>query len=114
MTEEADRRIEAARQEAERQKQTKEFLEGLKKDDEILRHIHNPEAFLMREKFRGMATRGDLKRSGCTHPFAMIQQYVDDDPLATRRGRDVNLFECTVCHMPLWLVDPWGDPVSDD
>jgi hypothetical protein len=111
--EEADRRIEAARQQAARQAQTREFLEGLTKDDELVKPVYNPEAFVFREKLRGQAERGELKRTGCRHPFDRLEQYVDDDPLNRRNGRSVNLFECGVCHLLLWLVDPWGEPVSD-
>lgn len=114
MSDDVEKRIEAARQEADRQKQTREFLDSLKPGDETVRHIHNPEAFVMREKARGQASRGELLRSGCTHPLAYIQQYVDDDPLVVRKGNPVNLFVCGVCGMLLWFADPWGNPVSDD
>lgn len=111
--EEAELRIEAARQQAERQKQTKEFLEGLTKNDELVRPVRNPEAFVLREKYRGAATRGDLTRTGCAHPLSSLQQYVDDDPVVGRNGRPVNLFVCGVCSLPIWMVDPWGEPISD-
>ena len=112
-SDEAERRIEAARQEAARQEATKEFLESLTSADELVRHIHNPEAFAFREKARGQAARGELERTACRHPMARMHQYVDDDPLRPREGRPLNLFECGDCHMRLWLVDPWGDTVTD-
>lgn len=111
--EEADRRIEAAAQEAARAKSTQEFLSGLTKNDELVRPIYNPEAFVMREKFRGQASRGELPRTECKHPLPYLQQYIDDDPLVKRNGRPVNLYECGVCHTPLWMVDPWGEPIGD-
>lgn len=114
MSEEVERRIEEARQQTQRQRQTDEFLKSLTRNDELVRPIVNPEAFVMREKFRGSANRGELKRTGCRHPLERLQQYLDDDPLVARSGRPVNLFECGVCHLVLWLVDPWGDAVSDD
>jgi len=110
----AEARIEAAAQEAARQKQTQEFLQGLTKNDELVRPIYNPEAFVFREKYRGQASRGELKRTECRHPLQYVQQYIDDDPAIKREGRPVNLYECGVCHMPLWMVDPWGSPVPDN
>jgi len=114
MSDEADRRIEEAAAGAARQRETREFLEGLTKNDELVRPIYNPEAFVMREKFRGQAGRGELKRTECRHPLQYVQQYIDDDPAIKRAGRPVNLYECGVCHLPLWMVDPWGQPVPDN
>lgn len=114
MNDEAEKRIEAARQESARQKETAEFLKSLTKNDELIKPIYNPEAYVMREKFRGAASRGELKKTGCSHPLDRLQQYVDEDPSQKRHGRAVNLFECGVCHLPLWLTDPWGNPVTDD
>lgn len=117
MNEEVERRIEEARVAAERQRQTKEFLESLTADDEIVKPIYNPEAFVMREKFIGAANRGELPRKACDHPLHYLQQYVDDDSARGGRpdliGKPVNLFICGVCETPLWLVDPWGAVVND-
>lgn len=113
MNEEAERRIAEARARAERERQTAEFLASITDKDSLLKPIYNPEAFVMREKYRGAANRGDMPRTECTHPFQHINQFLDDDP-AVARNKPVNLFECGVCHMPLWLVDPWGNPISDD
>lgn len=111
---EAERRIEAARVDALRQKETAEFLQSLKPGDEMMRQIINPEAWAMRDKFKAAATRGELPRTDCSHPMALLQQYIDDDPLIKRAGRPVNLFECGVCHMAIWFTDPWGKALSDD
>ena len=113
MSEESDRRIEQAAADARRTSETKEFLEGLTKDTELVKPIYNPEAFVMREKLRGQARRGELKPTNCQHPFQYLQQYTDDDPAVQRRGLPVNLFECGVCHMLFWLVDPFGNTVPD-
>jgi hypothetical protein len=114
MSDDAERRIEAAAAQAARQKEAREFLEGLTKNDEILRPVRNPEAYVMREKARGAASRGELPRNDCRHPFQYLQQYTDDDPAVQRRGRPVNLFACGVCGMLLWLVDPWGESKADE
>jgi hypothetical protein len=114
---ETERRIEAARAAGERARETAEFLAGLTKDDEVLRPIYNPEAFVFRDKAKGAAARGELPRTACRHPLDAIQMYVDDDSSRGGRpglsGRMVNLFECGACHTPLWLVDPWGETVGD-
>lgn len=110
---EVERRIEEARQQAARQKETEEFLKGLTSDDELLRPIYNPEAWVMRDKAKAAASRGEIKQPGCRHPLRYIQQYVDDDPSVQRRGNEVNLFACGVCGCLLWFVDPWGSAVSD-
>ena len=112
--EDAEQRIEAARVDAVRQQEAKEFMEGLTRNDDLIRPIYNPEAYHFRGKYRGAAERGELKQTACQHPLHYIQAYVDEDPGQQRRGKMVNLFECGVCHMPLWLVDPWGKAVSDD
>lgn len=113
MSEEADKRIEKAAADAQRAKDADEFLKGLTKNDTLLKNIQNPEAYVMREKMRGAANRGELQRTECTHPLDQIWQYSDDDPLLTRNKKPVNLFECGVCHMMLWFADPWGNPISD-
>jgi hypothetical protein len=112
--EESERRIEAARQDAVRQQEAKEFLDSLKPGDETLKPIYNPEAYHFRSKYRGAAERGELQNTGCRHPIPNIKGYVDEDPARKRDGKLVNLFECSICHMPLWLVDPWGKAVSDN
>lgn len=114
MNDDVESRIQAARQQADRAKETKEFLQSLTKNDELIKPIYNPEAYVMREKFRGAANRGELKKTGCTHPLDYLQQYIDDDPTVKRSGKLVNLFECGVCHLPIWFVDPWMNPLSDD
>lgn len=113
MNDETEKRIEAARAVAERESQTQEFLASLTKNDTLVKPVYNPEAYVMREKFRGQANRGELQRTDCRHPLAYIQQYIDDDPLVQRAGRPVNLFVCGVCEMPIWFCDPWGDPLGD-
>lgn len=117
MSDEVERRIEAAAQEAARQKQAKEFLDSLTKDTELVKPIYNPEAYVMREKFIGAAKRGELPRTDCDHPLNYMQQYVDDDGQRGGRpdlvGKPVNLFICGICTTPLWLVDPWGEVVND-
>ena len=118
VNEETERRIEAAQQEAERQRQTQEFLQSLTANDELLKPVYHPEAYVMREKARGAANRGEIQKTDCTHPFHALDQYVDDVSERGGRpdisGRPVNLFVCRICTMPLWLVDPWGTPVTDD
>lgn len=114
MSDEADRRIEIAAAKVERAKQQQEFIEGLTKNDTLIRPIYNPEAYVFREKMTGAAERGELKRSSCRHPFQDMKQYIDEDPAIARNGRPVNLFECGVCHMIMWIVDPWGVAVSDE
>lgn len=113
MSEDAEKRIEAARQEAQRQKETKEFLDGLKPGDSLVRPIYNPEAWVIRDKSQSAAARGEMPRKDCRHPFSNLQQYEDDDPSVKRRGLPVNLFMCGMCGTPLWLVDPWGQVKSD-
>lgn len=113
MSEEADRRIEEARRQARRQKETAEFLESLKPGDELLRRVVNPEAWALRNKAQGAANRGEYPRKNCQHPFALLQQYQDDDPSVKRRGLPVNLFECGQCGTLLWLVDPYGEVKGD-
>lgn len=99
---------------SEREKQVTEFLANLTKNDALVKPIYNPEAFLMREKARGAANRGDIQRTGCRHPLSEIRQFVDEDPSVKRNDKLVNLFECGVCHMLLWFADPWSEPISDD
>ena len=113
MNEDVERRIEEARQASARQKETEEFLRGLTSNDQLLKPIYNPEAWVMREKARGAANRGELRKSECRHPLEYIQQYIDDDPSVKRDGRPVNLFACGVCGCLLWFVDPWGEAVPD-
>lgn len=113
MSDEVERRLEAARQAAVRQKETQEFVDSLTKDTELLKPIYNPEAWVIRDKAKSAATRGELVRTDCRHPIAYLQQFVDEDPSRKRDGKAVNLFECGVCHMCLWLVDPWGEAVGD-
>lgn len=114
VSEETDRRIEVARAKGERVKQTQEFMESLTKNDSLVKPIYNPEAYIFREKLRGAANRGELPKTECRHPFQSMKQFVDEDPAVARNGRPVNLFECGVCHMTMWIVDPWGTPVSDE
>lgn len=113
MSDETDRRIEAARAEQRRQKETKEFLDSLTSKDSLVRPIYNPEAWAIRNKARGQANRGEITKTDCRHPFAYLQQYEDDDPSVKRKGLPVNLFLCGICGMPLWLVDPFGNEKSD-
>lgn len=110
---EVDRRIEEARQKAERTKETNEFLQSLKPGDEVLKPVYNPEAWIMRDKLKAAALRGELVKTDCRHPDAYLQQYLDTDPSTMRRELPTNLYECGICHMILWMVDPWGVPKSD-
>lgn len=111
---EVERRIEVARAESQRSRNAAEFLAGLTKNDEMVKPIYNPEAYVFREKFRGAANRGELQKSGCRHPINAITQYIDEDPKIARNGNPVNLFECGICHLPIWWVDPWGEPITDN
>lgn len=113
MSDDVERRLAEAAEEAERQKQTKEFLEGLTKNDEILRPIYNPEAWVMRDKAKGAALRGELPRSECKHSLQYMHQYHDEDPSVARKGNPVNLYACDLCGALLWFVDAWGTPVAD-
>lgn len=112
--EEADRRIEAARANAQREKETADFLKSLKPGDSLVKPIYNPEAWVKRDQAKSAAIRGDLQRTNCNHPMAYLTQYVDDDPAANRYGTPLNLFECGVCHTLIWLCDPWGVAVTDN
>ena len=113
MNEDAERRIEEARKAAQRQKETDEFLQSLTKNDELVKPIYNPEAWALRNQAQGAANRGEYPKKDCKHPFAYLEQYVDTDPSVKRKELPTNLFECTVCHSLLWLVDPYGNVKSD-
>jgi len=114
VSEEADKRIEAARVDAQRAKETEEFLKGLKKGDSTVKAIHNPEAWVMRDKAKGAAARGEMSRQmDCPHPIEYMQQYFDDDPGVKRSGKDLNLFVCAQCGCLLWIVDPFGKVAAD-
>lgn len=110
---EVDRRLEAAKTEAVRAEQTQDFLRSLTADTELVRPVYNPEAYVFREKARGAAERGEIQRTDCKHPFQYLQQFEDSDPSVMRKGNSVNLFECQICTMLLWLVDPFGKDKSD-
>lgn len=97
----------------DRTKETAEFLQSLKSGDTLVKPVYNPEAWVLRDKYRAAADRGDLKKTECRHPIVAIQQYQDHDPTVKRRDKDLNLFMCSMCGMHLWLVDPWGTPISD-
>lgn len=113
-SEEQDRRFEAAAASAKHAKETADFLSSLTKNDTLVKPIYNPEAWVIRSKYRGAAERADLERTQCRHPLHLLQQFIDEEPSRPRDGNPVNLFVCGVCEMPLWLVDPWGEAVSDD
>ncbi len=113
MDEDVEKRLEAAKANAERQAEAAEFLQSLKPGDTIAKPVIDPQAYHFRSKLRGAAERGELTRTDCQHPFEYLQQYIDEDPKTTRYRRPVNLFECGVCHLKLWLVDPWGKPKAD-
>lgn len=113
MDDETTRRIDEAAAKAARQKETDEFLKSIKSADDVLKPIYNPEAFVMRDKAKAAAARGELPKSDCTHPLQYIQQFEDSDPSVARRGQDVNLFACGVCGCLLWFVDPWGVAIND-
>ena len=108
-----EERIDRAVEAGKRAKETAEFLQSLTKNDEILRPIYNPEAWVMRDKLASAAHRGELTKTGCRHPLAELRQFIDDDPSQKRDGRPTNLFECSQCHMIVWFVDPWGAPLGD-
>lgn len=88
-------------------------MAGLTANDELVRPVYNPEAWVMRDKLKSAAASGKLPKTECTHPLDLLRQYVDDDPSMKREGRLVNLFECGVCQMLVWFTDPWGVAVSD-
>lgn len=112
--EDADRRLEAARQATTRQVETADFLKSLTKNDDLVKPIYNPEAWIARDQARSAATRGDIQPSGCTHPMAHLKQFVDDDPAVGRYGTPLNLFSCGACHTLIWFTDPWGTALSDN
>jgi hypothetical protein len=99
--------------EVRRREETKDFLQSLTRNDELLKPIYNPEAWIIRDKLRGAASRNELPRKTCRHPFAYLQQYEDSDPSVIRKGLPLNLFECKVCGTQLWLVDGYGDVKPD-
>ena len=115
MSDDADRRIEEAAAQAQREADASEFLKSLTKNDEVVKPIHNPEAYILRSKAKAAASRGELPTTLCRHTANLdyLGQYVDDDATVKRKGTPLNLFECSICGMLLWLVDPWGNEVSD-
>ena len=113
MDEETERRIEEARQAAKRQKETADFLDSLTKNDELVRPVYNPEAWVIRDKARAAAQRGEYPKKNCPHPYSTLRQYVDDDPGVKRKGLPINLYECAQCGTLLWLVDPFGEIKAD-
>lgn len=112
MSDEVEKRIEAAAASAQRQKDTAEFLASLKPGDELMKSRSNPEAWIMRDKAQAAAVRGDIPTYECPHPVQYLRQFVDEDPTVGRTGRTVNLFECS-CGCILWMVDPWLKAASD-
>lgn len=83
------------------------------KNTDFVKNITNPRAWIMRDKARAAAGRGEYPRKGCPHPVEMMEQYIDDDSGVDRRQRPLNLFECGLCHSLLWLVDPYGQEAQD-
>ncbi len=75
-----------------------------------IRHIAQPEADLMR-KSEVAAVRAGKPDNQCPHPVSAIEQYVDKVP--GRVDRPTNLYQCTICHDTLWLVNPHGRAASD-
>ncbi len=112
MSDDVTRRIDEAAARGARAKETAEFLNDIKGQD-MIKPVYNPEAWVMRDKAKGAANRGELPKTACTHPLQSIQQYVDDDPSIKRSGKPVNLFACGICGMLLWFTDPWGQAVGD-
>jgi len=108
-----EKKLEEERQRKIREEEAAEFLRSLSPNDDLVKPIYNPEAYVVRDKARAAASRGDMPRTQCTHPLWQIKQFVDYDPAVNRKDRPLNLFECQVCHTPLWLVDPWGKMVGD-
>lgn len=84
------------------------------KGTEMVKPIRNPQAFILRSNAAAGAARGEYPNKECPHPIEMVEQYVDEDPAAKRKGRALNLFECTLCHSLLWLVDPYGNEALDE
>jgi hypothetical protein len=83
------------------------------KGTEFVKPITNPQAWIMRDKARAAAARGEYPNNGCPHPVALMNQYVDDDLTVGRKGEELNVFECGLCHSILWLVDPYGNEAQD-
>ncbi|MDE2101186.1 MAG: hypothetical protein KGL39_28330, partial [Patescibacteria group bacterium] len=108
---EAQDRIEAAARAA---KERDEFIASLGPNDEIVKPIYNPEAWIIRDKAKAAASRGEILPGKCPHPLTHIRQVVDSDPAIRRKDRPVNLFRCELCDMPCWLVSPWGEPLGDN
>lgn len=111
---EVETRIEAARAAAKAEQDRLEFATSLTKNDTLLKNINNPQAFIMRDKASAAAARGEYPDSGCPHPVRLMNQFVDEDPGTHRSGRELNLFECGLCHALLWLVDPYGREAMDE
>lgn len=112
MSDEIKRQVEAARQEEKIRKDTTEFFTSLGPNDEMIKPIYSPEAFIFRSKAKTAAAAGEVVKPNCTHPLAYIHQYFDEEK-TLGRNKPVNLFECGRCHCILWLRDPWGDDVGD-
>ena len=80
---------------------------------DALKHINNPEPFIVRAREAGRARDGALPKTLCPHPVSAVEQYVDDDGLVGRNGRPTNLFQCMLCNNLLRLVDFHGKEATD-
>lgn len=78
---------------------------------EIVKNIGNPESYLLWSKQVVAAKDGRLPVNICPHPLSAIEQYADEEP--GRKGRPTNLFECTICHRLLRLIDAHGKSATD-
>lgn len=108
-----EQKIEEARLQKVREEEAAEFLRSIGPNADLLKPIYNPEAYVMRDKARAAASRGEMHQTTCRHPLWRVKQFVDYDPAVNRKDRPLNLFECEDCHTLMWLVDPWGKMVGD-
>jgi hypothetical protein len=90
-----------------------EIREIIESKEPLLKPMFNIEAEIIRNKALAAAKRGEYPRSGCPHPVQAVEQFIDEDPSTRRNGRPTNLFECTICHSLLWLINPYGEAASD-
>lgn len=70
----------------------------------------NTDAQLLR-KSAVTEARGGRPAPVCDHPLHAVEQFVDEQP--GMHPRAVNLWQCTICHEFIWLVDSHGKAVAD-
>lgn len=78
---------------------------------ELAKQLTNPESVILWGKQVAAAKDGRLPPTECPHPMSAIDLYVDEE--AGREGRPTNLFECTICHRLLRLVDAHRKEATD-